>query len=327
MLSLTIVVPCFNEQEVLFEAINRLDEILCDLINNNKVAGESRIVFIDDGSRDTTWQIVEQSARNRTRVGGIKLSRNFGHQRAVLAGLLTVKSDAVISIDADLQDDINVIGKMVDEHIAGNEIVYGVRRRRSSDSYFKRATAEGYYRLLRLMGVDIVFNHADYRLMGKNAIEALRDYEEVNLFLRGIVPTIGFSSSIVEYDRHERLAGKSKYPLRKMLALAIDGITSFSATPLRFIAGLGMLVFIGSMLMSIWVLWTKFVTGEAIPGWTSSVLPMYFLGGIQLFAIGVVGEYVSKIYLETKRRPRFIVDKMIGFDRRDASIRSEDITG
>ena len=311
MKSVSVIVPCYNEEEVVLETMRKLEEILAELVRKEKVDENSRVILVDDGSRDRTWAMIEEASESRPRIGGIKLSRNVGHQRAVLAGLLTAPGDALVSIDADLQDDVGVIEKMVDEHLAGNEIVYGVRRRRTTDTFFKRVTAEGYYKLLKLMGVDVVFNHADYRLMGRRALDVLQEYGEVNLFLRGIIPTIGFPSSVVEYDRHERFAGESKYPLRKMLALAIDGVTSFSAVPLRFIAVLGMLVFLGTMLMSGWVLWTKYISGNAIPGWASSVLPMYFLGGIQLLGIGVVGEYVSKIYMETKRRPRFIIEKVV----------------
>lgn len=311
MTNLSIVVPCFNEEAVLPETFVRLTELLDGLVSAGKAAAESRVYFVDDGSRDRTWEMIEQESGHNPRVGGIRLSCNKGHQNAVLAGLLTVPGDAIVSIDADLQDNPQVIEQMLDHHRAGAQVVYGVRKARHTDTFFKRFTAEGYYHILRAMGVDVVFNHADYRLMGRTAVEALKSYNEVNLFLRGIVPTIGYATAVVEYDRVERFAGESKYPLRKMLALAIDGITSFSPLPLRFIAALGFLTFVGSMLLSFWVMWTKFVSGDAIPGWASSVLPMYFLGGIQLLSIGVVGEYVAKIYMETKQRPRYFIDKII----------------
>ena len=308
---LTILVPCFNEEEVLEETMSRLRQVVEQLSETGKVNGESRIIFVDDGSRDRTWELIERAALSDTRIGGIKLSRNRGHQNALLAGLLNAPGDAVVSIDADLQDDVDVIEEMVDKYLKGAHIVYGVRKTRRSDTGLKRLTAEGYYSILRAMGVDVTFNHADFRLMSRQALDALKQYNEVNLFLRGIIPTIGYKTAIVEYDRHERFAGESKYPLRKMLALAIDGVTSFSAVPLRFIAILGLLVFLGSMILSAWVVWTRFISGDAIPGWASSVLPMYFLGGIQLLSIGVVGEYVAKIYMETKRRPRFFIENWI----------------
>lgn len=310
-LALSIVVPCYNEEEVLPETVRRLLALLDDLTAKGKVAAASRVYFVDDGSKDRTWAMIEEHSATDRRIGGIKLSRNRGHQNALLAGLMTVRGDAVVSIDADLQDDITVIEDMVDRHLDGADVVYGVRKRRDTDTLFKRATAEGYYKLIKAMGVEVVFNHADYRLLSRRALDVLKGYDEVNLFLRGVIPTIGFPSAVVEYDRHERFAGESKYPLRKMLALAIDGVTSFSAMPLRLIAVLGMLIFIGTMMLSIWVLWTRLTSGNAVPGWASSVLPIYFLGGIQLLSIGVLGEYVAKVYLEVKRRPRYIVEKTI----------------
>jgi len=311
MTTLTIVVPCYNEEEVLPETNKRLLKLLDHLQEQEKISTDSRIYFVDDGSNDLTWTLVEEHAVKDSRIHGIKLSRNQGHQNALLAGLLTVDGDVVVSIDADLQDDISVIEKMVDAYHKGNDVVYGVRKERDTDTVFKRGTAEFYYTLLKWMGVSVVFNHADYRLMSRRSLEALKEYNEVNLFLRGVIPTIGFPSSVVAYDRSERFAGESKYPLSKMLALAIDGITSFSALPLRMIAGLGIIIFLFSLAISFWVMWVRFVSGDAIPGWASSVLPMYFLGGIQLLSIGVVGEYVAKIYMETKQRPRFIIEKNI----------------
>lgn len=310
MTTLTIVVPCYNEEAVLPETNKRLLSLLDQLQDQGKVSNHSRIYFVDDGSRDRTWTLVEEQAVHDSRIHGIKLSRNRGHQNALLAGLLTVGGDIVVSIDADLQDDISVIEKMVDAYHEGNDVVYGVRKERDTDTLFKRGTAETYYKLLKWMGVDVVFNHADYRLMSRRALEALKEYNEVNLFLRGVIPTIGFPFSVVTYDRNERFAGESKYPLHKMVALAVDGITSFSALPLRMIAGLGIIIFLLSLIISIWVVWVRFISGDAIPGWASSVLPMYFLGGVQLLSIGIVGEYVAKIYMETKQRPRFIIEKI-----------------
>jgi glycosyltransferase involved in cell wall biosynthesis len=245
-------------------------------------------------------------------VWGVKLSRNRGHQNALLAGLFTAPEEILISIDADLQDDIIVMEQMVDEYYKGKDIVCGVRKNRDTDSYFKRFTAELYYKLLHLMNIETEYNHADYRLMNRRAVEALKEYKETNLFLRGIVPTIGFNMGTVLYDRKERFKGKSKYPFKKMLSLAVNGIISFSPLPLRFIALFGFCVFLGSLCLIAWALWVKFISGKAIPGWASSVLPIYFLGGVQILSIGVVGEYIAKIYLEVKRRPRFIIEKVVG---------------
>jgi len=310
-INLSLVVPCYNESEVFEETCSRLLRLLSKLIDSQKINSQSSIYFVDDGSRDATWDLIVAAANHDARIKGIKLSRNRGHQNALLAGLTTVEGDAIVSIDADLQDDITVIETMVDLFAEGNDVVYGVRKSRHSDTFFKRNTAVLYYRIIKIMGVDIVFNHADYRLLSRRAIEALKEYGEVNLFLRGIVPSLGFQSTIVEYDRTERFAGESKYPLSKMIALAIDGVTSFSSIPLRMIALLGMMVFVGSLFMSAWVLFIRIFSDQAIPGWASSVLPMYFLGGVQLLSLGVLGEYVAKIYMETKKRPRFIIEKTI----------------
>lgn len=310
-LRLGIVVPCYNEEEVLPETVRRLLEVLQRMISIGLVTQGSSIYFVDDGSKDRTWPLIEEMAQSNPRIHGIKLSRNRGHQNALLAGLFGAEGDVLISVDADLQDDIRVIEEMVAKHLEGHEIVYGVRKARTSDTFFKRATAEVYYKLLAKMGVDIVYNHADYRLMGRRALDALGGYSEVNLFLRGIVPLLGFRTTTTFYDRAERYAGESKYPLRKMLALAVDGITSFSVVPLRMISMLGFLVSLFSIVMVAWVIYGKLLLNSAIPGWASSVIPIYFLGGIQLLSIGVLGEYIAKIYLETKRRPRYLVEKTV----------------
>jgi len=309
--TLVIVVPCFNEVDVLPETNKQLLLLLQQLQDQKIVSTNSSIHYIDDGSHDGMWKYITEQALLDSRVHGIKLSRNYGHQSALMAGLLTVEGDVVISIDADLQDDISVIVDMLAAYHNGNDIVYGARKERKTDTIFKRFTAELFYKFLKLMNVDVIYNHADYRLMSRKALNALKEFKEVNLFLRGIIPYIGLPSTIVYYDRNERFSGISKYPLRKMISLAINGITSFSAFPLRMIALLGLIIFIFSLVMSLWVIWVRFIAGDAIPGWTSSVLPMYFLGGIQLFSIGLIGEYISKIYIEIKRRPRFIIEEIV----------------
>jgi len=310
-LKLGIVVPCYNEQEVLPETSRRLVSLLDHMTSQNLIAPDSGVYFVDDGSNDRTWSIIEEASASDVRIHGIKLSRNRGHQNALLAGLFGAEGDALVSVDADLQDDISVIEEMVRKHRSGVEVVLGVRKRRDTDTAFKRGTAELYYKLLNAMGVDVVFNHADFRLMGRRAIDCLGGYSEVNLFLRGIIPLIGFPTDTVYYDRSERFAGESKYPLKKMLALALDGITSFSVMPLRMIAALGLLVCTFSLFMILWVMYGRLFMNTALPGWASSVIPIYFLGGVQLLSIGVLGEYVAKIYMETKRRPRFFVEKTL----------------
>ena len=309
--TLGIVVPCYNEQEVLPETGKRLLELLTRLQDAGLVTPDSAVYFVDDGSKDDTWQLIRTLAEQDLRVHGVKLSRNRGHQNALLAGLSIAKEDAIVTVDADLQDDINVIEDMVQRFSEGCEIVYGVRMSRATDTAFKRGTAQAYYKLLASVGVDLVYNHADYRLMSQRAVQHLQEYSEVNLFLRGIIPLLGFSTATVYYDRLARFAGESKYPFRRMLALAFDGITSFSVTPLRFIAALGLAVFMLSFGMVSWVLYVRLFMNAAIPGWASSVIPIYFLGGIQLLSIGIVGEYVAKIYLETKRRPRFSIEIVV----------------
>ncbi len=309
-IKLQIVVPCYNEEAVLAEAARQFDALLEGLIRAHKVAASSGVMFVDDGSADATWALIEHEARQRGRVSGLKLSRNRGHQNAVLAGMLSADADAVITIDADLQDDIHAIEDMVDQYLAGSEIVYGVRADRSSDTIFKRSTADIFYRLLGFFGVELVHNHADFRLMSRRAIDALRDYREVNLYLRGIIPLIGFRTCTVEYIRKERFAGESKYPLSKMLKLAMQAVTSFSTVPLQMITATGFVVFLGAMLTSVWVLWVALFSDSAVPGWASTVLPMMLLGGIQILSLGVMGAYLGKIYSEVKSRPRYVIEKI-----------------
>ena len=308
---LAVVVPCYNEEEALPHTAARLTALLERLRKNARIAVDSRIVFVDDGSRDRTWQLIEQLSRDDERIGGIKLSRNRGHQNALLAGLFTTDGDVLVSVDADLQDDIEIIDDMLRQHAQGAQVVYGVRSDRSSDGVFKRASALTFYRMIRMLGVDSVYNHADFRLLSRRAVDALKDFGEVNLFLRGIVPLIGFNSSVVYYTRTERVAGVSKYPLRKMLGLALDAVTSFSVVPLRMISALGFIVFLLSAAMGVWTLWVRLLTDRAVPGWTSTLLPIYALGGLQILCTGVLGEYLGKVYQETKRRPRYIIEKVL----------------
>jgi glycosyltransferase involved in cell wall biosynthesis len=311
VLRLGIVVPCYNEEEVLRETSKRLLERMDAMQRADLISTESTLHFVDDGSLDDTWEIIQSLSVADSRVHGIKLSRNRGHQSALLAGLFGTEGDVLVTIDADLQDDISVVEEMIKAHLAGAEIVYGVRKSRTKDTLFKRGGATFYYRLLRWMGADIVYNHADYRLMGRRAVESLRQYSEVNLFLRGVIPLLGYRTSTVYYDRTKRFAGVSKYPLRRMLSLAVDGITSFSVTPLRLITATGFLVSVFSFAMVLWVMYGALVLHAVIPGWASSVIPIYFLGGVQLVSIGILGEYVGKIYLETKRRPRYFIEEVI----------------
>jgi len=315
-----IVVPCFNEEEVLAETSKRLTNLIEELVKDKQISETSKIWFVDDGSKDNTWNIIEGLTLENHHITGIKLSRNRGHQNALLAGLSTAEGDALISIDADLQDDIQCIKEMVSEWKKGADIVYGVRKKRETDTAFKRITALGFYKIMGIMGVDVVYNHADFRLMSRSAVESLKEFKEVNLFLRGIIPLLGFKTANVYYDRHERFAGDSKYPLKKMIAFALNGITSFSVVPLRIITVLGFCVFALSALMSIWVFGVKILSDEAIPGWASTVLPTYFIGGIQILCIGVIGEYLGRIYNETKARPRYFVGQV--FPERRASDQS-----
>ncbi|GGY24893.1 glycosyltransferase family 2 protein [Pseudoduganella albidiflava] len=308
----SLVLPCFNEQEVLPETTRRLVVLLDRLKAEGRAAPGSAIYYVDDGSSDCTWRLIGEYAAAFPTVCGIKLSRNRGHQNALLCGLLTAPGEVLVSLDADLQDDLDAIPRMLDDYRAGSEIVYAVRRCRAVDSFFKRCSAEGYYRLLALLGVQVQFNHADFRLMSRRAVETLRDYEETHLFLRGLVPQLGYRTSVVEFDRASRFAGESKYPLRKMLALAWEGVTSFTASPLRLITGAGVLVSLGSLLLTAWALGIRLFTHEAVPGWASGVIPMYLLGGVQLLSLGIIGEYLAKVYESTKKRPRFHVEVVCG---------------
>jgi glycosyltransferase involved in cell wall biosynthesis len=308
---LSIVVPCFNEEEVLPESAKRLDELFDRLIGDKQIHPESRIYFVDDGSRDRTWSLIRELNGVKKRFGGIKLSRNRGHQHALLAGLLSVPGDLVLSIDADLQDDLNVIEGMLKAFAGGADIVFGVRSDRSSDTYFKRVTAQAYYWLIKKLGIEIVYNHADFRLMSRRAIEALRQYEESNLFLRALIIQLGFRSAIVEYERSERFAGTSKYPLRKMLSLALQGITSFSTQPLRAITVLGFVVSTTSFLLGVWAFSSALISGETVPGWASTVIPIYIICGVQMLCLGIIGEYIGRIYIETKRRPRYHIEEAL----------------
>lgn len=309
MTKLYLAIPCYNEEEVLPDSAQKLLKKYDDLYASGKITEDSRIIFIDDGSKDKTWEIIERLHEEDKRFGGIKMSRNRGHQNALLGGLMTLrdKCDAVISLDADLQDDIDAIDKMVEQYENGYDVVYGVRSSREKDSFFKRFTAEGYYKVLDKMGAKIVFNHADFRLMSARALESFSEFHEVNIFLRGLVPMVGYKSTIVEYERKERLAGESKYPLKKMLALAWEGITSLSVKPLRFITAMGIIAFMVSIGMLIYFL-VRFFTGHTVAGWASLAVSIWALGGLQLLSMGILGEYLGKIYLESKHRPRFIVD-------------------
>jgi polyisoprenyl-phosphate glycosyltransferase len=310
MTVLSIVVPCYNEEQVLPETARRLLALVQRLQSDGLVDRASAVTFVDDGSRDATWAIIERISAENPCLRGLKLSRNRGHQIALLSGLLHADGDVVVSVDADLQDDLAAIEAMIQAYQGGADIVYGVRKRRQSDTVFKRLSAELYYRLLGWMGVEIVFNHADYRLLSRRVVEALREFPERNLFLRGIIPQMGYPSAVIYYDRAERFAGESKYPLRKMLAFAWEGITSFSAVPLRMITALGLLISLGSFGVALWALWIRLFTAEAVPGWASTVVPMFLLGGVQLLCIGIIGEYLAKLYVEAKRRPHFFIEKV-----------------
>ena len=315
MKTLYIVVPCYNEEEVLHETTKRLKEKLDKLIKNKKIKKDSKVLYVNDGSKDNTWAIIEEINKNDKMFTGISLSRNRGHQNALVAGLLTAKehADIIISMDADLQDDINAIDEMIEKNNNGCDIVYGVRNKREKDSWFKRTTAEGFYKFMKIMGVDVVFNHADYRLTSKRVLDNFADYHEVNLFLRGIFPLIGFKSDIVYYERNERFAGVSKYPLKKMLNFAWDGITSFSVKPIRMVLNIGIIMFVISIIMLIYALTVK-ILGNTVSGWTFIICSIWMIAGIQMLSLGIIGEYIGKIYSETKARPRFIIEKDLSND-------------
>lgn len=309
---LYIVIPCYNEEAVLAETADRLEKKMHLLMENGKISAESRIIFVNDGSKDGTWKKIEQFHEKKPLFGGINLSCNRGHQNALMAGLMTVKeyADMVVSMDADLQDDIDAIEQMVDKYLSGIDIVYGVRKSRKKDSWFKRTTAENFYKVMKFLGADMVFNHADYRLMSKRALNGLEEFKEVNLFLRGVVPLVGFASDFVYYERGERFAGESKYPLKKMIAFAIEGITSLSIKPIRLITMMGFFIFIVSIAMLIYSI-VRHIMGATIVGWTTLMVSVWAIGGLILLSLGVVGEYIGKIYMETKGRPRFIVEEFI----------------
>ncbi len=308
MEKLYIVIPCYNEEEVLDKTKTELKKKMNTLIQNKKIDKQSKVIFVNDGSKDKTWDLIQQFYQEDKLFGGINLSRNRGHQNALLAGLLTVKDDAdiVISMDADLQDDIDAIDLMIEARNSGADIVYGVRNSRKKDSFFKRTTAQGFYRVMKMLGVDVIYNHADYRLTSRRVLNSLKDYREVNLFLRGIFPLIGFKSDIVYYERKERFAGKSKYPLKKMLNFAWDGITSFSVKPIRLVLNVGVVILFLSFLMILYSVIQK-VFGNTVDGWTFIVCSLWLLGGIQMLSLGIIGEYIGKIYSETKARPRYLV--------------------
>ena len=310
--TLYIVVPCYNEEEVLPETARRLGDKLRALMAAGKIGPRSRALFVNDGSKDRTWEVVTKLHREDPLLCGVDLSRNRGHQNALLAGLMTAKdkADMVISMDADLQDDVDAADAMVDKYLAGADIVYGVRSSRKTDTFFKRTTAEAFYRMMDLLGAETVFNHADYRLMSRRALEGLSQFKEVNLFLRGIVPMIGYPCDTVEYQRGERFAGQSKYPLKKMVAFALEGVTSLSVKPLRMITGLGFLVFLASLVMIAYNV-VRWVTGNTVAGWASLACSVWFIGGLILLSLGVIGEYLGKLYLESKGRPRFIIRQVL----------------
>jgi glycosyltransferase involved in cell wall biosynthesis len=306
-----VVVPCYNEEPVLYETARQIKNVMDELIKKQKIDKKSFIYFVDDGSNDKTWDIIKKlHLEDKERYKGLKLSRNVGHQNALMAGLEAVHEevDCAISMDADLQDDVSAVVEMIDKFKEGYEIVYGVRKSREKDSFFKRYSAIFFYKLMTLFKVNVIHDHADFRLLSRRVIEHLISFREVNLFLRALIPLIGFKSTNVYYDRKERLAGVSKYPFKKMLSFALDGITSFSITPLRFITLSGFIIFLGSCVLSIWALWLKLI-GKSIPGWASTVLPLYFIGGVQLLSIGILGEYLGKIYKEVKARPRYFKEE------------------
>lgn len=310
--TLYIVVPCYNEEAVLPETARRLGDKLHALMGNGRIGPRSRVLFVNDGSKDKTWGIIEELHRKDGLFCGVDLSRNRGHQNALLAGLMTARerADMVVSMDADLQDDVDAVDAMVDKYLDGVDIVYGVRSSRKTDTFFKRTTAEAFYRMMDLLGAETVFNHADYRLMSRRALDGLAQFTEVNLFLRGIVPMIGYRTDVVEYQRGERFAGESKYPLKKMVAFALEGVTSLSVKPLRMITGLGFLVFFVSMIMILYNV-VRWATGNTVTGWASLACSVWLIGGLILLSLGVIGEYLGKLYLESKDRPRFLIREVL----------------
>ena len=310
--TLYVVVPCYNEEEVLPETAKRLKQKMEALMQAGKISARSKVVFVNDGSKDGTWALISQLHEQDKLFSGVNLSRNRGHQNALLAGLMTVKelADMTISMDAELQDDIDAMDAMIDQYLQGVDIVYGVRSKRKTDSFFKRFTAEAFYRLMNALGANTVFNHADYRLMSKRALQGLAEFKEVNLFLRGIVPMIGYTTGTVCYERNERFAGESKYPLKKMISFAMEGITSLSIKPIRLIIGLGFVVFFISIVMIVYAL-VRFFLGQTVTGWASVMASVWAIGGLLLLSVGIVGEYIGKIYLETKARPRFLVEQFL----------------
>lgn len=319
MKTIYLVIPCYNEQEVLPDTVKHLREKMETLMAKGAITKESRVVFVDDGSKDNTWAIIERYHTIYPELfDGLKLSRNEGHQNALYAGLMQMRTqcDAIISMDADLQDDINAIDEMIEKFEEGNEIVYGVRSERDTDTKFKRGTAHAFYKLMKLMGVELVYDHADFRLMSALALDALSQYYETNLFLRGIVPMIGYKSTKVYYKRGERKAGESKYPLKKMISFATEGITSLSVKPIRMITALGVILFLVSLLILLYS-FIRHVTGHTVDGWTSTVFSIWAIGGLQLLAIGVIGEYIGKIYLETKDRPKYFIEKRLHNDNKN----------
>lgn len=312
MIKLCLVIPCYNEEAVLPETSKRLREKYDELIGKNIISSDSRIMFVDDGSKDKTWSMISALHESDSTFWGVKLSRNRGHQNALLAGLHAAldKADAVISMDADLQDDINAIDSFIEKYNEGAEVVYGVRSSRKKDTFFKKNTALAFYRMMSALGADVVYNHADYRLLSNRALHGLFEFKEVNLFLRGIVPMIGYKSDVVYYERAERFAGESKYPLKKMLAFAFEGVTSLSVKPIRMIISLGVFMFIFSIAMLIYFIIKHFL-GGTVPGWTSLIVSIWAIGALEMISIGVIGEYIGKVYLETKERPRFIIETFL----------------
>lgn len=307
---LYVVIPCYNEEEVLQETTKQLKEKLEKLIKNKDISEKSKVMYVNDGSKDKTWELIKKISEKEKLFTGITLSRNRGHQNALLGGLMTAKNyaDIVISMDADLQDDINAMDEMIKKYKEGNDIVYGVRSARKKDTWFKKTTAESFYKIMKLLGVDIVYNHADYRLTSKRVLESFANFKEVNLFLRGMFPLVGYKSDVVYYERNERFAGESKYPLKKMLNFAWDGITSFSVKPLRMICTTGIIILCISILIMIYALIRK-LTANTVSGWTFLTISIWFLGGLQMTSIGVIGEYIGKVYNETKNRPRYIISE------------------